>query len=67
MAVISRKVRRVRVITEKKVEKTEQAPELTDEEKKKQKLAKQAESRRKNLQMMMQLQMQAAAEEGAPN
>jgi hypothetical protein len=67
MAVIVRKVRRVRIVVEKKVEQTEQAPELTDEAKKKQKLAKQAENRRKNLQMMMALQMQAAAEEGAPN
>lgn len=62
MAVIVRKVRRVRMVAEKKAA-TEQAPELTDAEKKKEKLAKQAESRRKNLQMMMALQMEAAAQE----
>lgn len=64
-----RKVRRIRLkdpasatldVAIEQPKKTKSAEEL-----KKEKLAKQAENRRKNLQMMMQLQMQAAAEETA--
>lgn len=53
---IVRKVRRIRMKSAEEV-----AEDRRKEQAKQEKLAKQAENRRKSLQMMMQLQMEAAA------
>ena len=61
---IIRKVRRIRIKSPEEVA-AEAAKKAEEERIKKEKLAKQAANRKKQLAMMMQLQMQAAAAEGS--